>query len=321
MAFPTPPTNNQILTHRHADPNNAELHGYPKLPSLAEWKKDSFVGTIFSPRRADDLALTRIDEQVDLYSRSKEGQRLYVMADIFFTSMWWLNNFKFQPNKMDARRRPAILRLNLCAANHVAKLLRCSVGEVASKLQAIYGTGMSIHGHRVDSSQHPHYLTIAEREQWRVFFWTGRAYSLNLQGDALVPVNTKHFYTEGRSGKGFVMTVSGSFFVAPLGAGVKFHSCFMGGEAILCAGTIKIKDGQITRIKNDSGHYQPVDATLAQLLRKLQFSGVDISKITVECKRPDVLSEPPSMAGDKFLQANGNWAKAQPVRITLPKAA
>jgi hypothetical protein len=297
-------------------------HAYEKFPSLAAWKKDSFVGNLLKPIRKDDLALTRIDEQVDLYSRSKEGQRLYVAGEIFFTTMWWLNNFKFQPNKMDARRSPAILRLNLSAANQVAKLLRCPIGEVASRLQAIYGTGMSIHGHRVDSAQNPHYLTNSERERWRVFFWNGRAHALNMDGDALVPVETSNFSTEGRPGKGFVMTLSGGFFVAPLsGMAVKYHSCFMGGEPILCAGTLEVEGGQITRIKNDSGHYQPVDATLVELLRKLRYSGVNIAKITVECKRPNELDEPPYMAGHKFLQANGDWSKAQPVRITLPKVA
>ena len=322
MAFETHQTNQQILQHRHADPNNAELHAYKKFPSLAAWKKDSFVGNLLKPIRRDDLALVWIDKQVDLYPKSKKGQRLYAMAQIFFTTMWWLNNYKNQPAKMDARRRPAILRLNLCAANQAAGLLKCPAGEVGRRLQSVYGTGMSIHGHMVDSAQHPHYQTVPEREQWRVFFWNGLAFVLNMDGDALVPVDTNRYTTEGRDGKGFAMSLSGAFFIAPLsGASVKYHSCFLGGEPILCAGTLEVDHGRIHRIKNDSGHYQPVDATLAQLLRKLQFSGVDISKIDIECARPNPIDEPPTTTGDKFLRANGNWAKVQPVRIMLPRVA
>ena len=339
MAFETHQTNEQILQHRHTDQNNAGLHGYKEMPSLAEWKKDSAVGTALWPRRADDLCLVRIDELVDLYEPGQGGQVLYITAEIFFTTMWWVNNFKTQGAKMDERRRPAILRLNLCAANQVAVLLApCSVGEVASKLKAMYGTGMSKHGKKLDRKQTPYYLSVLEREKYRVIFRNGLAYRLQQawgKEPEVKRVDTKHSDIGGdRKGMGFVMTLSGAFYLADLGAmaeftggnNVRFHSCFRGGEPILCAGTASVVRGRIIRIKNDSGHYQPVDQSLAHVLRKLQFSGVDLSKIEVhreEWKQgeEDRYITPTAYSGDWFLRVNGNWGLAQPKRFQLPKVA
>jgi hypothetical protein len=337
MAFETHQTNEQILQHRHADLNNTGLHGYKEMPSLAVWKKDSFVGTGLFPRRADDLCLMRIDELLDLYPQSQGGQGLYITAEIFFTTMWWINNFKTQGSKMDERRRPAILRLNLCAANQVAELLApCSIGEVTSKLKAMYGTGMSKHGKKTDRKQKPYYLGVLEREKYRVIFRNGLAYRLQQswgQEPAVKRVDTSRFDLDGdRKGTGFVMTLSGAFYVADLGPmaeftggnNVRFHSCLRGGEPILSAGTVSVVRGRITRIKNDSGHYEPVDESLAQVLRKLRFSRVDISKITVEregWRKIEGETAPPACPGDKFLLANGNWSRAQPMRFQLPKVA
>jgi hypothetical protein len=330
MAFDTPQTKEQILMHRHAKINqgtNADLHAFKTFPTFREWINFSDAGLTFpKPPRLNDPALLRIDDLVALYPKSKGGQGLYDTAEIFFTTMWWLNNFKKDP-KMDARRRPSILRLNLSAANQVKDLLTpCALGEVASRLRAMYGTGMGAHGIKTDAENNPHYLTAYEREQYRVVFRDGLAHWIKTEQDGklrLEPIHVKKdTYMDGnREGIGWVMTVSGTLYVGTFGLNIKAHSCFMAGQPVLSAGTAMIDQGRIMRIKSDSGHYIPVDSTLALVLRKLKFSRVDISKISVECARFKGINEPDPMAGDRFLAANGNWGRAQPLRFGLPTAA
>lgn len=302
---------------------------YDKFPPLAQWKKDSFVGTALFPRRADDIALIAIDTLLEYFPKSetKGALPLYVAAEIFFTSMWWLNNFKSQPKKMDGRRRPAILQLNVCAANQVARLLRCPLGQVASKLKAIYGTKMTQFGADKDREFKVHYLTLSERERFRIIFIDGKGWwrTSTKSGAPLELFDTTDMKTEGRPGLIFVMTVSGGFFVSQLcndSNMVKFHSCFMGGAPILGAGTVSALRGQIIRIKNDSGHYRPQDPTQVWVLQKLKFNGVDISKVLVE-REPKFKGGPqfPSMFGDKYSRAMASGQLDHPQGFGLPKVA
>lgn len=59
------------------------------------------------------------------------------------------------------------------------------------------------------------------------------------------------------------------------------HSTLGGGKAILCSGLIKIKDGKITYIDNNSGHYKPVSANLYNAVKILK--GVFSQDAQVTC--------------------------------------
>ncbi len=327
MPFNTHQTDQQIQKHRHSDLHNAEVHAYPQMPSLEAWKKDSFVGTIFSPRRADDRALVWIDQLVHaLYRTQSGGESIYLMAELFFSTMWWLNNFRDNP-KMDARRRPAILRLNLCAANQAAAFFGLGVGEVASRLKMFYGTGLNDHGIRADITTGANYLESRLREEYyRVFLRRGLAYQPVRREGTLTeePLDSQGHLQDQREGFGYAMSVSGGLFAGDFGGFVKrlrldYHSSFLAGEHVLCAGSIAARKGRITMINNCSGHYAPVDSALAQVLRRLMFARVDISKITVEfaakvVELPDktkTLVKRASVPGDKFLLANGNLSQVQ----------
>jgi hypothetical protein len=318
MAFNTPQTKDQISTHRHADPSNLKLQAYPAVPSPANWKADSFVGTMFLPRRADDKALLWIDRLVEALSQTPSGgESIYLMAELFFATLWWLNGFKDNP-KMDARRRPAVLRLNLCAANEAAAIWQCTVGEVARELKQFYGTEMAAHGIRTDIEQRPRYLSSRAREEsCRVFLRCGLAHKMQrVNGkfeDTLLDTSDVETDREKREGILYVMSVSGALYASRAGSRTEFpvdyHSSFMGGQAILCGGTMSFKKGRITMINNKSGHYQPVDTALAQVLRKLLFAGVKIADISVEfADKMDGKPIRASVRGDKFLNANGNVA-------------
>ncbi|WP_237342950.1 hypothetical protein [Wolbachia endosymbiont of Folsomia candida] len=48
------------------------------------------------------------------------------------------------------------------------------------------------------------------------------------------------------------------------------HSTLGGGKAILCSGLIEIKEGLITHIDNNSGHYKPAPANLYNAVKRLK---------------------------------------------------
>lgn|GEM_PF-4899671 len=48
------------------------------------------------------------------------------------------------------------------------------------------------------------------------------------------------------------------------------HSTLAGGKPILCSGLMKVVDGKITYIDNNSGHYKPTSANLYNAVKKLE---------------------------------------------------
>jgi hypothetical protein len=278
---------------------------FPVFPTFAVWKKESRVGGAFSrPYRKEDKALVRIDRMVKSLNRSlADGERCYRLAGLFFTTLWWVNNHKYDP-KMDGERRTAILSLNLTASRDLSRALRCGPGtQLSSRLVELYVTGMSEHGVQTDTRETPEYMTAAEREAYRVIFKDGRAYHFKYEvsGDTtmeLLPHDTLSLTgaeadDNQRNGIMFVMSMSHRLYCGISGSGsvseghyagmkkVTYHSCFLRGMPVLCAGTIDFADGKIVRIQNDSGHYQPQDPALAKMLQHLKTIGVDIRGVTV----------------------------------------
>ncbi len=290
------------------------VSSYPTLPTWRQWKKDSAIGNWRGPYRRADKTLVRIDRMVKSLNKPQDaGAYAYKLGGLFFTTLYWNNNNKFDP-KMEAGRRPAIMRLNLFAINKLAAAHECGVGLIAAKLREIYGVAMSEHGVITDgpNGQDGNYLKLEARERCRVIFRSGVAYKfdpkLASNPTMILALLDESLFEEDsnfRYGIGFVMSMSHELFVAGFRGGkyqVNFHSSIMGGQSVLCAGMLDVKQGYISRIKNDSGHYKPVDGALAKVLRHLKTIGVDISKIIVEQEQKGV-----KISGDKFLSTNGNW--------------
>ncbi len=293
---------------------------FEDMPTLAEWKEKSRVGSALGPPyRASDPALKTIDALVEALQHAPSGgAEAYLLGELFFTTMWWLNNHKKDPARMQAGRRTAILALNMYAANEMARVLKCSPGGVARELQALYGVSMGRHGIETDRANDPKYLEASKRERFRILFKGGLAHSykscalkeLELWSNkdstqsALPQLDAKTQLAKEdvREGQGFVMTMSGELYAGDFGAWLPYHSSFMGGRPVQCAGTISAIRGQITRIKNDSGHYIPVDWSMAKMLQRLRSVGVNLRKITVEQAQRGGQAN----AVD-FLAQNGNW--------------
>lgn len=298
-------------------------HAYSEIPTLAQWETYSPLDTAPSPPRKQDAALAVVDELVSALERAEShGEICYRLAELFFATMWWMNHHRQQPwfrPGSDATRRTAVLSLNLCAANKLATTLMCPIGELASTLQKIYGVEMVQHGINCDGpgGSKGGYLKDADRERSRVIFRNGLAYRFSdlssapnpakPAGDAQIQLwdTDEGLDHSGRAGYLFVMSVSGDLFVRRMSGSTTFHSSFTQGRPVACAGTICIEHGKITRICNDSGHYQPMDTAMVKVLQRLRLAGVNLAAITVVDQRR--LGQTKNEMGQTYFRPLQDW--------------
>jgi len=96
---------------------------------------------------------------------------------------------------------------------------------------------------------------------------TFRNYDSNSSWRTFIMDGEKHFYActaELKDGK------------------MKHHSSLADGSCILGAGQMMVRNGKITRISQQSGHYLPDPEQMLNVLRTLEQSGVDLTSVTMD---------------------------------------
>lgn len=90
---------------------------------------------------------------------------------------------------------------------------------------------------------------------------------------------------------GYVLSLQGELFAglhAPgsaaqcMGKNPFYHSSYMAGRDVLCAGRIFVKQGNLVGIDNASGHYKPSADHLRRAIRELDRQGVDLEELYCE---------------------------------------
>ena len=287
---------------------------YDRLPTLDQWKKDSCVGPRYSkPRRRDDPLLQSIDQLVAGIHKHKndlnnEMKNTYY-ANLFFSTMYWNNNHS-KNSKMESSRRDVIMKLMLFCGNQLAhKVYNTRLNLLAKKLQDEYGKELSVYGKGVPGNvlerafRRSFKITIKSRKAWRFdcLNYTKDTELKQINLSELILVNTSDYYkamehmnpkvedkfeaaAAGIPRCGYVMSMSHELYLAPFssffdklkGKYPKFHSDFMANIAVLCSGTIGIKDGEIVHLDNDSGHYKPPKRHLKEVVNHLKMLGMNI---------------------------------------------
>ena len=286
---------------------------YAALPSLQQWQVDTKPGRIGG--RANDPVLRNIDTLIKELQTARGGAYPYFAGQLFFSTMFWMNHQKKDPRMIDQCRGP-ILSLNLFAANDLARVLRCPLNDLASKLQQLYGVNMSEHGVATDAKEQPNYLNGARREQYRVFIISGRACHYRRTNKQFKIINTTvakgelEGFNDERPGLGFVLSMSNELYAGLLGKlSLGYHSQFMAGRPVMCAGTMVFDQGRVTYIRNDSGHYKPVDHSMIKVLHYLQMNGMPIRDITIgrEQVASGLAEGRVEVSASEFMLNNGNW--------------
>lgn len=314
---------------------------YTATPTLAQWQKDSSVSLA---RRGDDTILTRIDELIGAYETCGSGYaRLQLKSDLFFTLDYWLKVYKSKPG-MSKGRQPAIFELYKFTAHSLAAMLSCTINTLPEYLERHFGRKMSYHGEHLDIvGKLATYLTRAEVDKYRLTFRKGKAYMFDWagKGSEITARNKKGALASGEKKQidslrlvpaesasasnprifglakwgGFAMSMGRDLYMArhhcgegaaSPGNGANFyHSSYLAGDAVLCAGTILIENGEIRAVCNDSGHYRPDEANFVSFLQALMMQGVNIQSVIVyDFNRKHCVN------GNDFLVNRGNWAKS-----------
>ena len=118
------------------------------------------------------------------------------------------------------------------------------------------------------------YLDDAGRESYRVIPKDGK----------LVDVNGNPFDTAGAvthwSGDGkaiYVMDEQGNIYASNYQEVSKFHhSSLLGGKPVSAAGELKVRDGEVIGLTDQSGHYMPTRSMTQQMVQRLRDAGIPI---------------------------------------------
>ncbi|MDP3407215.1 hypothetical protein [Bosea sp. (in: a-proteobacteria)] len=314
---------------------------YKNMPTLDQWLKDSSVALA---RRKDDIILTRIDALLREYGPHRSAYaKIQLHSDLFFTLDYWLKVHGNTPG-MDKSRRPVIYELYKYTADSLAEALSCKINTLPEHLERHFGRKLSYHGEHLDLvGQFATYLTRAEVAKYRLSFRNGKAYMWMWPGkgheltrptpdgglvtqEKKQPKGMKLVLAESESASnknvfglkqwgGFAMSMGRDLYMArhhcgegsagPGSGGNFYHSSYLGGDPVLCAGTILIEQGMIKAVCNDSGHYQPDEANFMSFLQTLMMHGVNVQGIQIyDYARRHCVS------GRDFIQNRGNWARA-----------
>ncbi|WCR58179.1 hypothetical protein [Wolbachia endosymbiont of Ctenocephalides felis wCfeJ] len=128
------------------------------------------------------------------------------------------------------------------------------------------------------------YLTPEEQVEHTKIAYKGKLYvdlMLEIEGNKLKGFKGKPYDTTGKTSKGkkdcvaYVVTLDGKLIThqhinVNKSEWAYRHSTLAGGKPVLCSGLMKVKDGKITYIDNNSGHYKPTSANLYNAVKKLE---------------------------------------------------
>lgn len=102
----------------------------------------------------------------------------------------------------------------------------------------------------------------------------------------------------------FIIDLSEQLFVAPHIEGQLHHSTFKSGEDVMCAGLIGIKEGKVSNITNNSGHYKP---SLNNMIYAINlFNKMDLFNEDAKINYFDAKSNPP---GKTEILSVKDWLK------------
>jgi len=279
--------------------------------------------------RAQDTVLNGIDTLVEAYQAKKDGSEgPYLLGELYFATDHWLAHCKRDPQKQQGRQ-PAMLALFTVVAKNLASVFGGNVNTLPNDLEQFYGTRLTAHGVMKDSIAKlgsRHYMARASIEKYRLQFRGGLAYGLSnyehravvkfqlaSSGDAYDHIQENEKGLVGENWSHFAMGMSREIYMGPhmkyqnsRGETAYVHSSWLSGTPVQCAGSIFIDKGVVLGVRNNSGHYQPSDDHLVNVLQQLKLVGANIAKVLVY----DYNGNPPEgVAGDKFLAERGSWER------------
>lgn len=298
---------------------------YTKIPAKRQWKKDSWVNDIRVKR---DPVLKRIDDLLGRVPSAQDGgEEKYLECELYFATNYWLNNY-LATTQMRREREPAVRMLRQFIETDLSRTLKCTPQMLRPRLQKHFVKTINAHGVFVDRGGDVD-LSLARRHKYRISFECGKAYWLqwwDRQGPAttleLVNTSKANEHTQGnkkdfrdKNWGYFVMSFDREMYIGAHfkcsynGKYASYHSSYLAGMPVQFAGSIKIIDGVVLGVRNNSGHYKPGDNFFINILSHLKTVGVDLKKVELRDFEDGVIqnTKGKDYRADRYLKDNGRW--------------
>jgi hypothetical protein len=267
------------------------------IPAAAKFKQDSNVTLA---RRGADSHLMRIDDVLEQIGNAPKGTAQYeqfnftiLYGQLYYATDGWLK--ERARGVGNAGRDAAVNALYLIVCTTLASRAGVGINALPNWLTAAFGRDLSEHGEKLDYNKRlAQYLSSVDREKFRIRFDGGIAQQMQWwltktswqNADSERSTASDLGWREGHSG--YALSIGGDFYSGPhraSGAENKgmsfFHSSYMAGDAVRCAGTWKIRNGKLLEITDSSGHYQPTILHMLGAIETLKGYGVNLSDVKI----------------------------------------
>jgi hypothetical protein len=255
----------------------------------------------------------------------EEQEKMMVLGKLYYATNAWLKQADRGGSGVNPRRKDAVYDLFVKVVNRLSEDTKVTVNVLPRWLTETFGKSMHEHGVEVDlTSNCAEYLTAKAVGKFRLEFRGGLAYQqqwwrnspkLVMAASGNVREGTKDLQAkQGRPGdeikagfSGYVMSMGGDIYTGPhFTAEInsrhgRYHSSYFAGEPVLSAGEIKIEQGWVRAINNESGHYRPGPEKLMMAVEVLACLGVNMAELKVEARGQGEVS------GREFLRAR--WGR------------
>ncbi len=272
---------------------------YSSMPTKDQWKHDIGYNQIFGFNKKSPFpAMERIGRLIDDYdTESKrphpDAGKLLQMKFHILAACGFVQKYGTRPEKLGGTPTQRMLQAIYALKTYIESTVRPILDPTWTLSDfAIENFGRSVDAH--DQGRDQTMLTggilqwfdDAERARRKLAFRNGLAYRWTHIGTGKGNLELYDTDTEGDNledgGSLYAMDNQGHIYVHGANAPMDLlHSSFLAGGAVLCAGTIRIEQGQIAWVSTKSGHYKPSVAQMLNLLERLRIYSVDLDKVTV----------------------------------------
>lgn len=281
---------------------------YAAIPTLDEWKSDSFAW--FALRSSDHVLLT-VDSLVadyhDVNLALVQAETLYYLRSAL---QFWLNKINVVPQNTPPTAKnvtnlPATAKAT--GSTDRAATIQALLVAVNAELRGIFGVGSDPalalalvaayqatnlgvvpDQHWLNNGGLVHstvYLTNAGMQRmYKLRYRAGLAWRWNFNTNTYTVFDS----TDNSESENddqlvhFVMNQRGAIYAGFDRNVIWFkHSSLVGGADALAAGRLKVQQGVVTYVENDSGHYHPTFKHMVNLLQRLRLYGSNLANTRV----------------------------------------
>lgn len=273
---------------------------YLSMPTKDEWKRDIGFNQMFGFNKKSPFpAMERIGRLIDDYATESRrgasadaGQLLQIQFHIL-AACGFVQKYGTRPEKLGGTPTPLMIQAIYALKTYIESIIRpildptWTLGDFAVEN---FGRSVDAHDQGRDQAMLAggilQWFDDAERARRKLAFRDGLAYRWTHVGTGKGNLALYDTDAEGDNledgGSLYAMDQQGHIYVHGANAPRDLlHSSFLAGQAVLCAGTIRIEQGQIVWVSTKSGHYKPSVAQMLNLLERLRVYSVNLDKVTV----------------------------------------